>query len=256
MRRRSLLVIVVVAVLAVTGMTVGLRQRAQGESRLATITPAQLLANVAQHAGDGTPLSGHLNWENDVLGMSMLSLAGQGRGDLSAFLSNGSGRLWVDDGRFRFDIRGIAGDTTIVGDTTTVWVYTYASNTATQYALRGGSDATGPDTAPPSAQTGTTNPLAAIDSFIQKLAPDATLAVAGQVSVAGQDCYVLSLLPKAANTVLGSIQVAVDGSTYLPLKLDVYAKGATKPVLAVSFTSVSYSEPMTEVGNDSSSSPM
>jgi hypothetical protein len=39
------------------------------------------------------------------------------------------------------------------------------------------------------------------------------------------------------------VQVAIDSKTYLPLKLDVYAKGAVNPVLTAGFTSVSYSKP-------------
>ena len=246
MHRRSLIIIAIVALLAVTGVTVGLvATRAQGEPQLATITPAQLLANMAQHAGDITAVSGDVSWKNDVLGLSMLSFGGQGSGDLTALLSSGSGRVWVQDGKARFEIQGAMGDTTVVGDSTSVWVYTSASNTATEYTLPAGSKATSSDEqggTTQSSQKALADPVAAIDDFIQKLAPDATLAVSDQVTVAGQSCYVLSLIPKAINTVFGSVQVAIDSKTYLPLNLDVYAKGTVKPVLTVGLTSVSYSE--------------
>lgn len=246
MHRRSLIIIAIVALLVVTGVTVGLVEaRAQGEPHLAAITPVQLLANVAQHAGDVSAVSGDVSWKNDVLGLSMLSFGGQGSGDFTALLSGGSGRVWIQGGKARFEIQGAIGDTTVVGDSTSVWVYASSGNTATEYTLPGGwkaaedgeqSGATQPS------QTAVTDPVAAIDSFIQKLAPDATLAVSDQVTVAGQSCYVLSLIPKAANTIFGSVQVAIDSQTYLPLKLDVYAKGVVKPVLTAGFTSVSYSE--------------
>lgn len=245
MHRRSLIIIAIVAVLAVTGVTVGLvATRAQGEPHLATITPAQLLANVAQRAGDVAAVSGDVSWKNDVLGLSMLSFGGQGGGDLTALLSSGSGRVWVQDGKARFEIQGATGDTTIVGDSASVWVYAYAGNTATEYTLPAGSRETqgsGQSSTTPFSPAATADPVAAIDGFIQKLAPDATLAMSDPVTVAGQGCYVLSLIPKATNTVFGSVQVAIDGTTYLPLKLDIYAKGAVKPVFTVGFTSVSYS---------------
>jgi outer membrane lipoprotein-sorting protein len=243
--RRSLIIIAIVAVLLVTGVTVGLVEtRAQGEPQLATITPAQLLANVAQHAGDATAVSGDVSWKNDMLGLSMLSFGGQSSGDLTALLSSGSGRVWVQDGKARFEIRGALGDTVIVGDSSSVWVYAFSSNTATEYALPAGAKTTGSDeqsSTTQASQAAVTDPVAAIDSFVQKLAPDATLAVADQVTVAGRSCYVLSLIPKATNTVFGSAQVAIDSETYLPLNLDIYAKGSAKPVLTVGFTSVSYS---------------
>jgi outer membrane lipoprotein-sorting protein len=244
--RRSLIIIAIVAVFVVTGVTVGLVEaRAQGEPHLATITPTQLLANVAQHAGDVSAVSGDVSWKNDVLGLSMLSFGGQGSGDLMALLSSGSGRAWIQGGKARFEIQGAIGDTTVVGDSTSVWVYTSAGNTATEYTLPAGSKATqgGEQSGTKqSVQTAATDPVAAVDSFIQKLAPDATLAVSDQVTVAEQSCYVLSLIPKATNTVFGSVQVAIDSKTYVPLKLDVYAKGMVKPVLTAGFTSVSYSK--------------
>ena len=246
MHRRSLIIIAIVALLVVTGVTVGLVEaRAQGEPHLATITPAQLLANMAQHAGDAYAVSGDVSWKNDVLGLSMLSFGGQGSGDFTALLSSGSGRVWIQGGKARFEIQGAIGDTTVVGDSTSVWVYTSAGNTATEYTLPGewktAEDGERSGATQPS-QTAVADPVAAVDSFIQKLAPDATLAVSDQVTVAGQSCYVLSLLPKATNTIFGSVQVAIDSETYLPLKLDVYAKGTAKPVLTAGFTSVSYSE--------------
>jgi hypothetical protein len=85
-----------VALLVVTGVTVGLVEaRAQGEPHLAAITPAQLLANVAQHAGEVSAVSGDVTWKNDVLGLSMLSFGGQGSGDFTALLSGGTGRVWI-----------------------------------------------------------------------------------------------------------------------------------------------------------------
>ena len=246
MHRRSLIIVAIVALVAVTGVTVGLSAaRAQGEAELATITPAQLLANVVQHAGDVAAVSGDVSWKNDVLGLSLLSFGGQSGGDLTALLSSGSGRIWVQDGKARFEIQGAIGDTTVVADSTSVWVYTYTSNTATEYTLPAGSKTPGgteQSATTQSSQTAVADPVAAIDNFVQKLAPDATLVVSDPVNVAGQSCYVLSLIPKATNTIFGSVQVAIDSETYLPLKIDVYAKGTAKPVLTAGFTSVSYSE--------------
>jgi outer membrane lipoprotein-sorting protein len=233
-----LIIIAIVAILAVAGATVGMVEaRAQGEASLTTTTPAQLVADVAQHAGDATSLSGDVSWSNDLLGLSMLSFGGQGTGDFTSLLASGFGRVWVQGEKARFEIQGGVGDTTIVGDRAGIWVYSSGNNTATQYTLTAKqAGTTGQDTGASAA-----NPVAAIEGYIQKLAPDATLAVSEPVKVAGRSCYVLSLVPKASNTVFGSVQVAIDSKTYVPLKIDVYAKGATKPVLTAGFTSVSYS---------------
>jgi outer membrane lipoprotein-sorting protein len=243
--RRSLIIIAIVALLVVTGVTVGVvESQAQGEPLLTTITPTQLLANVAQHAGDVKSISGDVTWKNDLLGLSMLSFGGQGTGDFTALLTGGSGRVWVQAGKVRFEIQGTTGDTTLIGDSSSVWVYAAGANTATEYTLparattQNGVEST---TTAQLSQTTVTDPVAAINGFIQKLAPDATLAVSESVKVAGQSCYVLTLTPKATNTVFGSVQVAIDSKTFVPLSISVYSKGTADPVLKAGFTSVSYS---------------
>ena len=243
MHRRLIIIIALVAVLAVTGMTVGLVEtRAQGEPQLATLTPTQLLANVAQHAGDAASVSGSVSWKNDVLGLSALSFGGQGTGDLTSLLASGSGRVWAQGGKVRFEIQGAMGDTTIVGDKTSVWVYVSGSNTATEYTLPADATSSSDTTTTATSAAAKVDPVTAINDFVQKLAPSAVAAVSGQETVAGQACYILSLVPKAPNTVFGSVQVAVDSKTYLPLSIEIYAKGNAKPVLSAGFNSVSYSQ--------------
>jgi hypothetical protein len=76
--------------------------------------------------------------------------------------------------------------------------------------------------------------------MIERLAPSAQLAVGGLERVAGRDCYMLTLTPTAPNTLFGSLSVAVDGQTYLPLQVAIYAKGGAEPVFLAGFTSISY----------------
>jgi hypothetical protein len=65
--------------------------------------------------------------------------------------------------------------------------------------------------------------------------------VTGQSVVAGREVYLLTMTPTAPDTALGSVQAAIDGQTYVPLQLQVTAKGGTSPVLQFGFTtSVSY----------------
>ncbi|HLA82057.1 MAG TPA: outer membrane lipoprotein carrier protein LolA, partial [Thermoleophilia bacterium] len=228
--RRFLIIIAIVAVIAVAGATVGIIEaRAQGESALATVTPAQLIASVSEHAREVASISGDVNWSNDILGLSMLSFGGRTPGDFTSLLSSGSGRVWVRDGRVRFEIQGGLGDTTIIGDSAKVWVYSSSKNTATEYAL-------------PAKQPGTTestmltpgtaiaDPVAAIESYLRQLAPAATLTVDAPIKVAGRSCYVLSLTPTAPNTIFGSVRVAIDGETFIPLRIELLAKSVTEPV--------------------------
>jgi len=60
------------------------------------------------------------------------------------------------------------------------------------------------------------------------------------VKVAGRAAYLLTMTPTATNTVFGSVQVAIDGLTFVPLQVQVFAKGDAKPVKSAGFTRVSF----------------
>jgi len=72
------------------------------------------------------------------------------------------------------------------------------------------------------------------------VAPYADVKVTGQGVVAGREVYYLTMTPTASDTALGSVQASIDGQTFVPLQLQVTAKGDTSPVIQFGFTTVSY----------------
>jgi outer membrane lipoprotein-sorting protein len=152
----------------------------------------------------------------------------------------GSGRIWVQPGSgARLEVQGNGSDFVVVGGKGGIWTYSSATGTATQYARPAG--AATPSQAP-SASASAVDPLAAITKGLQRFASTGTVAVAGQQTVAGRQSYVLSVTPAPGTvTTFGSVRVAVDGTTYVPLQVQVFAKGDTTPALSAGFTSVSYS---------------
>ena len=125
-----------------------------------------------------------------------------------------------------------------------VWTYSSATNTAAQYARPAGAATSSPA---PGAPASAVDPLAAITKGLQRFASTGTVAVTGQQTVAGQQSYLLTITPApGTTTTFGSVQVAIDGSTFVPLQVQVYAKGDTTPALSAGFTEVSYA------GNDAS----
>ena len=52
----------------------------------------------------------------------------------------------------------------------------------------------------------------AIAACLQRLAPFATVDVAGQATVAGREVYLLRFTPTAADTALGAVQASIDGA--------------------------------------------
>lgn len=232
MRRRTLLIIAIAVVVVIASLTIGLVQlRAQGAADLPVLTAEQLLTNVAQHAPSVAAVSGKVAWANDLTGLELLSLVGQASPGLSSLLQGGSGQVWAEkDLGARLEVQGRGGNTVLVASDTSAWVYLPETNTATEYTFPAMSE---PHKALP-------DPSAMIAGMVERLAPTAALAVSGQEDVAGQTCYILTLTPTAANTVFGSVKVDVDGTTFLPLRAQVFAKGVDQAVLSMGFTDISY----------------
>ena len=240
---RRYIISFVAAALVVAGVVGVAASRAQGGTTLPSISPAALLAKVADAAKSPTPVSGDVAWTNGLIPGSDLTnlLGGQGSApsSLAGLAMGGSGRLWVQPGSgVRLDVQGNGSDFVLVGGKSGVWTYSSATSTAVQYALPAGAAASSPE---PSASASAVDPLAAITTGLQRFAATGTVAVTGDQTVAGRQSYVLTVTPAAGTTTtFGSVRVAIDGTTYVPLQVQVFAKGDTTPALSAGFTSVSY----------------
>ncbi len=240
MRRRTLALIVAAGVLAVALVVGVVTAGAQGPSSLPSITVSQLLQNVVGKAQGTTAISGDFAWSNDLLGgdSSLLSLSGnQTPAGLSSLLTGGSGRVWAQNGKVRLESQGQNGDFVAVAGGATIWTWDSMTTTATRYALPAATG--GAAQASPSPET-SLDPAVAIDRLIQKLAPNAMLAVSGQATVAGRQTYTLTITPTSPVTSFGSVAVAIDGHRWVPLRVQVFAKGDGSPMLSAGFKTVSF----------------
>ena len=57
--------------------------------------------------------------------------------------------------------------------------------------------------------------------------------------MAGRPCYDLVLTPRSTQTLIGRVAVAIDAESRLPLRLQVFPRGADAPAIEGGFTSVS-----------------
>jgi outer membrane lipoprotein-sorting protein len=237
MQRRTYFILAV-AVALIAALTVGLTMAWSQEGvTLPDLTPAELMAKVAEEAPSAVSLSGDVAWTNDLLGPLALAMPA-GDAGVASLLQSGSGRFWAQEGKVRFESQGRSGDTVVVLNGSTAWIYASESATATEYTLP-----TMPDThgAPDSDLSAAVDMPQMIREFVDRLAPTATLSIS-TATVAGRESYVLVMTPTAENTVFGSAQVAFDGETFVPLRVQVFAKGDAQAILAAGFTSVSYDE--------------
>jgi outer membrane lipoprotein-sorting protein len=209
---------------------------------LPAMSAADLLAKMGQQDQQTTSISGAVSWQNNLLGdVSALSGSNMGASAKLPLAANGSGRIWMSAGGVRVESLASGGDQIIVANSTArdAWLYDYAANTA-KHIVTSGTPPAGGGTPPPLPSPTVATP-AAISSFLQQVAPYGNVKVTGQGVVAGRKVYLLTMTPTAPDdTALGSVQAAIDGRTYVPLQLQVTAKGGTSPVLQFGFTKVSY----------------
>lgn len=87
------------------------------------------------------------------------------------------------------------------------------------------------------------NPSTLASRVLADLGATTSVTLGGEVTVAGRSAYDLVLTPRTQGTLIGSISVAVDGSTGLPLRVQVQARGAQDPAVSLGFTSIDLSRP-------------
>jgi len=61
--------------------------------------------------------------------------------------------------------------------------------------------------------------------------------------VAGRDAYELVLAPKDTGSLIGQVRLAIDAKQHIPLRVEVYAKGANNPAVRVAFQQISFTVP-------------
>ncbi len=205
---------------------------------LPDVSAPDLLARMGQADGEVTAISGEISWRNELFGDvsaagEMAQLPAQ-----SPLMTGGSGRIWLSDAGARTESQGSGGDQVVVVNKAerTAWVYDYAANTAKKVVVTGEAPAETPSPAP----SATFMTPEAISLYLRRFARFATVEVSGQAEVAGRDTYLLRMTPVADDTALGYVQAAIDGETMVPLRLEVFAKGGSAPVLRFGFDSVSY----------------
>jgi hypothetical protein len=157
----------------------------------------------------------------------------------SPLLSGASGRLWLaGDGRFRLELQSDTGDTQITSDGHTLSMYDAAKGTLYRLALPShkASAAGGASKAKPSHPIG----VAQIQHALKQLSGSAILSGAIPGDIAGRPVYSVRVSPSHDGGLLGAVQLAWDAQQGVPLKLAVYSRGNSSPVLALTATDVHY----------------
>ncbi len=86
-------------------------------------------------------------------------------------------------------------------------------------------------------------PQQAADQILAKVGPTTLVSVQDNVMVAGEPAYQLVLAPKDSRSLIGRVVIAVDGKYGVPLRFQLYAKGAHSPAFQVAYTALQFVAP-------------
>jgi hypothetical protein len=155
-------------------------------------------------------------------------------GSSSPLITGATGRIWAGGGKLRLELQSSSGDTEIGFDGRKVTVYDVSSATAYTLRLPSHHHATAARRhhAVPS--------VATIQQGLAKLAEHVDLSGAIPGDTAGRPSYTVRVSPRHSGGLLGSVELAWDATHGVPLRIAVYSRTDSSPVLALTVTDISY----------------
>ena len=230
----------VVAVVAGVGIASAITV-AQAAPALPPRTPAQLLAAVASDHSTIPPLTGTVV-ETATLGIPQLP-GGENPNSLTSLLAGSHTlKIWYDGPRkLRLAVPVQMGETDLVRNGTTAWLWQSNNNSVTKYLIPAGHGDHAREPAIPKAPL---TPQQAAQQALKLAGPSTRVTTEANVTVAGQAAYQLVLAPKATGSQVAKITIALDAQHLsVPLRVQVFAKGTASPVFQVGYTSISFVTP-------------
>jgi outer membrane lipoprotein-sorting protein len=217
---------------------------AQAADPLPDRTPQQLLADIAGARIDG--LQGTISQKADLglpaLPAAISGLDAGGSSLLSLLSGSHTARVWYGGPtKQRVALLSSLGETDVFRNGTQVWQWDSSTKTATSSTLPSGTSALPQHTV--------TDPAQLAKKLIADLDPNTVLTTDSSHKIADRPVYELVFSPKpptdttAAASRIGSVWIAIDAATKIPVAVQVYAKGRTAPAIDVSFTSIYFGVP-------------
>ncbi len=226
----------------VIGIVVGASAAASAAApSLPAKTPAQLLTELAQ-AGS-RPVGPFTATVQQTASLGLPELPGMSRaGGASSSLLDGTQSIDIWYGgpkRVRIAVPVQAGESDLRRDGGTVWLWNSKTQTATHvtlpvqsaHALHHG------------AQQPPETPQAAASQLLNTIGPSTVVGVQSNVYVADRPAYQLSLAPKSSQSLIGRVLLAVDASTGIPLRVEVYGRGSAGLAYSMGYTKLAFGTP-------------
>ena len=216
----------------VAGSVISVAQAAPG---LPARTAAQLLAEVAESVPP--PLTGTVV-ETASFGLPALPATGNPTSLSSLLTGSHTIQVWYSSPEhFRLAVPESLSESDVIRDGSTAWLWQSTLNKVTKFTLPAHS------ASQPAVPKQPLTPQQAAQQVLAAVGPTTTVSVASNVTVAGQAAYGLVLAPKDARSLVGQVQIDIDGSNGVPLRLQVFARGASSPAFQVGYTAIQFVTP-------------
>lgn len=216
-------------------------------------TPAQLLTELGQAAGrSARPFTATVQ-QTANLGLPELPGMSRASGATSSLLDGSQSiDIWYGGPkRVRIAVPVQAGESDLRRDGGTVWLWNSKTQTATQVTLpaqvhaknaptgNGPAGAGGSPTSPQPPDT----PQAAASQFLAAIGPSTVVGVQSNVYVADRPAYQLSLAPRSSQSLVGRVLLAIDASSGVPLRVEVYGRGSAGLAYSIGYAKLAYGTP-------------
>jgi outer membrane lipoprotein-sorting protein len=213
---------------------------AQATPNLPARTPAQLLAELSSDAAL-PPLTGTMV-EGTSLGLPQLPQAGSPTSLSSLITGSHTIKIYYDSAmRFRLAIPQPESEIDLIKNGSTAWLWNSTQNSVLKFELPTG-DGHGADLKT-QLQTPPLTPQQAASAVLKAVGKTTVVSVEANVMVAGEPCYQLVLAPKDDRSLIGKVTIAIDGKYGVPLRVQVFAKGAASPAFQFGFTALQFVAP-------------
>ena len=227
------------AVVATAAVIAGLEiPAAQASPVLPARTPAQLLAEISG-AAKLPPLTGTVV-ETTSLGLPQLPQAGSPTSLTSLLTGSHTVKVYYQDAsHFRLAVPQPESETDFISDGAKAWLWDSTSDSVTEFtglAARGKHV----EKQPP---VPVLTPQQAADQVLKAVGKTTLVSVQDNVMIAGEPAYQLDLAPKDHRSLIGRVAIAIDARYGMPLRVEVFAKGATSPAFQVGYTALQFAAP-------------
>lgn len=236
-----------VAAAAVIGAAIGagpVIAAVSGGPALPERSAEQLLADAAAavEKSDGMPPMSGTVQQTASLGLPALPDTGEGT-PLSLLSGSHEVKLWYgSENKMRLALPTQFNETNVIVNGDQVWYWESETNTATRVKLPDGR----PHEDLPAATPTPVTPEQAARQFLDRVDDTTTVTVSNTAEVAGRPAYQLVLTPKDPASLVQEVRLAIDGELYVPLQVQVFAKGSAEPAFQVGFTQLTFTPPAEE----------